>query len=79
MQIEGKSRNLEEQVGVCSAERRLRPRCEFVQDCNAVSPFSVAPCIQATEGKALKERETNYYDDLSDRLDLILTFTEHGP
>ncbi|KAI0640295.1 UDP-glucose 4-epimerase [Trametes polyzona] len=33
--------------------------------------------LAATEGKALKERETKYYDDLSDRLDLILTFTEH--
>ncbi|CDO77293.1 hypothetical protein BN946_scf184753.g43 [Trametes cinnabarina] len=33
--------------------------------------------LAATEGKALKERETKYYDDLSDRLDIILTFTEH--
>ncbi|KAI8980599.1 UDP-glucose 4-epimerase [Trametes punicea] len=33
--------------------------------------------LAATEGKALKERETKYYDDLNDRLDLILTFTEH--
>ncbi|KAH9884633.1 UDP-glucose 4-epimerase [Cubamyces lactineus] len=33
--------------------------------------------LAATEGQALKERETKYYDDLSDRLDLILTFTEH--
>ncbi|KAI9067221.1 UDP-glucose 4-epimerase [Trametes sanguinea] len=33
--------------------------------------------LAATEGRALKERETKYYDDLSDRLDIILTFTEH--
>ncbi|KAI0652734.1 UDP-glucose 4-epimerase [Trametes meyenii] len=33
--------------------------------------------LAATEGKALKERKTNYYAELSDRLDLILTFTEH--
>ncbi|OJT13963.1 THO complex subunit 1 [Trametes pubescens] len=33
--------------------------------------------LAATEGKALKQLETKYYDELSDRLDLILTFTEH--
>jgi aldose 1-epimerase len=34
--------------------------------------------LQAVEGKALSDEETSYYDDLSDKLDLILTFTEHG-
>lgn len=32
---------------------------------------------QATEGQALKDPQTTYYDDLRDRLDIILTFTEH--
>jgi hypothetical protein len=34
--------------------------------------------FQAAEGKALADEETTYYDDLSDKLDLILTFTDHG-
>ncbi len=42
-------------------------------------PCRVLTRVQATEGKALKQLETKYYDELSDRLDLILTFTEHGP
>ncbi|KAH9854374.1 THO complex subunit 1 transcription elongation factor-domain-containing protein [Lenzites betulinus] len=33
--------------------------------------------LASTEGKALKQRETKYYEYLSDRLDLILSFTEH--
>ncbi|TFK41974.1 THO complex subunit 1 transcription elongation factor-domain-containing protein [Crucibulum laeve] len=33
--------------------------------------------LAATEGKALQELDTNYYDDLRDRLDLVLMFTEH--
>jgi THO complex subunit 1 len=33
---------------------------------------------QATEGEALKNDETSYYDELRNRLDLVLTFTEHG-
>ncbi|KAI0964094.1 hypothetical protein AcW1_000995 [Taiwanofungus camphoratus] len=33
--------------------------------------------LAATEGKALKDPNTKYYDDLRDRLDLVLTFTEH--
>jgi THO complex subunit 1 len=36
------------------------------------------PESQTTEGKALKDPETKYYDVLRDRLDLVLTFTEHG-
>ena len=35
--------------------------------------------VQATEGKALKYAKTLYYDQLNDMLDIILTFTEHGP
>ena len=35
--------------------------------------------VQATEGKALKDAKTLYYDQLNDMLDIILTFTEHGP
>ncbi|TCD68305.1 hypothetical protein EIP91_011164 [Steccherinum ochraceum] len=31
----------------------------------------------AVQGRALKDPQTTYYDDLRDRLDLILTFTEH--
>lgn len=34
--------------------------------------------MQATEGSALKCNSTSYYDGLRDRLDLVLTFTEHG-
>ncbi|KAH9949329.1 UDP-glucose 4-epimerase [Amylocystis lapponica] len=33
--------------------------------------------LAATEGKALKDPHTKYYADLRDRLDLVLTFTEH--
>ncbi|RDX44303.1 UDP-glucose 4-epimerase [Lentinus brumalis] len=33
--------------------------------------------LAATEGKALKDPHTNYYEQLSDMLDIILTFTEH--
>ncbi|RDB19505.1 THO complex subunit 1 [Hypsizygus marmoreus] len=33
--------------------------------------------LAATEGEALKDEETTYYDELRDKLDLILTFTEH--
>jgi hypothetical protein len=33
---------------------------------------------QATEGCALEAENTTYYDDLRDKLDLILTFAEHG-
>jgi len=33
--------------------------------------------LAATEGKALKEANTQYYGDLRDRLDVVLTFTEH--
>ncbi|KAL7284940.1 hypothetical protein ACG7TL_000028 [Trametes sanguinea] len=50
-----------------------KTKWEFVLKKDA---FELAP-PQATEGRALKERETKYYDDLSDRLDIILTFTEH--
>ncbi|KAL0570657.1 hypothetical protein V5O48_011305 [Marasmius crinis-equi] len=32
--------------------------------------------LAATEGKALKEEETKYYDHLRDILDIVLTFTE---
>ncbi|KIJ66457.1 hypothetical protein HYDPIDRAFT_86611 [Hydnomerulius pinastri MD-312] len=32
--------------------------------------------LAATEGIALKEKSTTYYDGLRDRLDLVLTFTE---
>ncbi len=34
--------------------------------------------MEVTEGKALKEGDVKYYDELKDRLDLVLTFTEHG-
>lgn len=30
------------------------------------------------EGKALKEEDVTYYDELKVRLDLVLTFTEQG-
>jgi hypothetical protein len=30
------------------------------------------------EGKALGDPETTYYDELKDRLELVLTFTEQG-
>ncbi|KAH7927255.1 UDP-glucose 4-epimerase [Leucogyrophana mollusca] len=33
--------------------------------------------LAATEGNALKSGSTEYYDGLRDRLDLVLTFTEH--
>lgn len=33
--------------------------------------------LAASEGRALKDSETVYYDELRDRLDIILTFTEH--
>ncbi|PCH34308.1 hypothetical protein WOLCODRAFT_61144 [Wolfiporia cocos MD-104 SS10] len=33
--------------------------------------------LAATEGSALKDPHTAYYDCLRDRLDLVLTFTEH--
>ncbi|RPD64553.1 hypothetical protein L227DRAFT_649768 [Lentinus tigrinus ALCF2SS1-6] len=33
--------------------------------------------LAATEGKALKDPTTNYYEQLNDMLDIILTFTEH--
>ena len=34
--------------------------------------------LQETEGTALQKEETKYYDELRDRLDLVLTFTAHG-
>ena len=34
--------------------------------------------VQATEGKALKDPKTTYYDQLSHILDVTLAFTEHG-
>lgn len=34
--------------------------------------------LQETEGKALKEEHADYYNDLENRLDLVLTFTEQG-
>ncbi|KZT22699.1 hypothetical protein NEOLEDRAFT_1119319 [Neolentinus lepideus HHB14362 ss-1] len=33
--------------------------------------------LAATEGEALQNPDTDYYDRLRDRLDLVLTFTEH--
>ncbi|KAF8215799.1 THO complex subunit 1 transcription elongation factor-domain-containing protein [Mycena galopus ATCC 62051] len=33
--------------------------------------------LACTEGKALKDENTKYYGQLRDRLDLVLTFTEH--
>ncbi|TBU42542.1 UDP-glucose 4-epimerase [Dichomitus squalens] len=33
--------------------------------------------LAATEGKALKDPKTTYYDQLNDMLDMVLTFTEH--
>lgn len=30
------------------------------------------------EGKALSDPDTTYYDELGDRLELVLTFTEQG-
>ncbi|KAG6332420.1 hypothetical protein ID866_6671 [Astraeus odoratus] len=33
--------------------------------------------LAETEGQALRESGSTYYDDLMDRLDLVLTFTEH--
>ncbi|OCH90556.1 hypothetical protein OBBRIDRAFT_887644 [Obba rivulosa] len=33
--------------------------------------------LAATEGKALKDPNTSYYEDLRGTLDLVLTFTEH--
>ncbi|KAI0801474.1 UDP-glucose 4-epimerase [Fomes fomentarius] len=33
--------------------------------------------LAATEGKALRDPKTHYYEQLSDMLDIILTFTEH--
>lgn len=30
------------------------------------------------EGKALSDPDTTYYDELEDRLELVLTFTEQG-
>ncbi|KAL4067280.1 THO complex subunit 1 transcription elongation factor-domain-containing protein [Scleroderma yunnanense] len=33
--------------------------------------------LAATEGQALQKSDTTYYEDLMDRLDLVLTFTEH--
>jgi len=34
--------------------------------------------LQATEGTASKNDESKYYNDLCDKLDVILVFTEHG-
>jgi hypothetical protein len=34
--------------------------------------------LQETEGTALQKEETKYYNELRDRLDLVLTFTAHG-
>ncbi|KIJ32446.1 hypothetical protein M422DRAFT_265777 [Sphaerobolus stellatus SS14] len=34
--------------------------------------------LAATEGEALKNATTNYYDELKSRLDLVLAFTEHS-
>ena len=34
--------------------------------------------LQATEAEALKDPETDYYDHLQLRLDLVLTFAELG-
>lgn len=33
--------------------------------------------LAATEGEALKDGETTYYDEIRDRLDLVLSFTEN--
>lgn len=33
---------------------------------------------QATEGKALRDPDTKYYGELRDKLDLVLSFAEHG-
>ena len=33
---------------------------------------------QIKEGKALRDPESTYYDELKDRLELVLTFTEQG-
>jgi hypothetical protein len=30
------------------------------------------------EGRALRDPDTTYYDELEDRLELVLTFTEQG-
>jgi THO complex subunit 1 len=30
------------------------------------------------EGKALSDPDTTYYDELEDKLELVLTFTEQG-
>ncbi|GJJ11787.1 hypothetical protein Clacol_006025 [Clathrus columnatus] len=34
-------------------------------------------CLAATEGEALKESNTGYYEELRSRLDMVLAFTEH--
>jgi THO complex subunit 1 len=34
--------------------------------------------MQMKEGKALGDPDTTYYDELEDRLELVLTFTEQG-
>ncbi|KAJ7040243.1 THO complex subunit 1 transcription elongation factor-domain-containing protein [Mycena alexandri] len=52
-----------------SAENR-KSQWEFLLK-NAV--FDLA----CTEGKALKDEHTNYYNELRDILDVVLTFTEH--
>jgi THO complex subunit 1 len=33
---------------------------------------------QMKEGNALNDPDTTYYDELEDRLELVLTFTEQG-
>ncbi|KIJ22219.1 hypothetical protein PAXINDRAFT_160129 [Paxillus involutus ATCC 200175] len=52
-----------------SSQENIRSQWELVLK-NEV--FALA----ATEGTALKEKSTPYYDGLRDRLDLVLTFTE---
>lgn len=44
----------------------------------SIGPFIDDIAMQANEGNALKEDESKYYEDLSTRLDLTLSFTEHG-
>lgn len=34
--------------------------------------------LQVKEGQALKEEETTYYDQLQDKLDMVLAFCEYG-
>jgi hypothetical protein len=64
-------------MGISAQKRNIPSRCASPL-LPSFASFLKVPNHQATEGKALNDPETKYYDDLRERLDLVLTFTEHG-